>query len=314
MLQSSSLQMYVPPPSPAQQHSTPKTLAELVATAPSRGTYRGYTFWSSDFHISPIADLKDLFRPLGMHIIDKSLSGHCHLKKTCAKDIRVITKGNGIALGRCPNQLRRDFFTSYVKDPVVKKVDAFLCNHAIGLCEVFMPFNKSLVAIASTRFEIGRHDSKRWRLWNDNLRAIAAHPRNVVAANNRYDAEYIKYFTGIKDVPVLPNFCAYTNVNYAPSKPQILIGPGRGINEKLHRELQQRAARTNLKFARIRDLYPHFEYSDLVKHRAIVLIPYQVSIMSIFEYYRMCVRTSRSPLTGSQAVQEHAPMCVCQCI
>jgi hypothetical protein len=28
--------------------------------------------------------------------------------------------------------------------------------------------------------------------------------------------------------------------------------------------------------ARIRDLYPHFEYSQLVQHPAIVLIPYQV--------------------------------------
>jgi hypothetical protein len=31
-------------------------------------------------------------------------------------------------------------------------------------------------------------------------------------------------------------------------------------------------------FARIRDLYPHFEYADLVKHKAVVLIPYQVPI------------------------------------
>jgi hypothetical protein len=49
----------------------------------------GYTFWSSDFHISPIADLKDLLGPMGMTIIDKSLSGHCHLKGTCATDLKV---------------------------------------------------------------------------------------------------------------------------------------------------------------------------------------------------------------------------------
>jgi hypothetical protein len=65
-----------------------------------------------------------------------------------------------------------------------------------------------------------------------------------------------------------------------------------------------------IQFAKIRDLYSHFEYSDLVAHPAIVLIPYQVrkgpslcklqvaghqgvtwqvSIMSIFEYYRMAI-------------------------
>ena len=41
-----------------------------------------------------------------------------------------------------------------------------LCNHAAGLCEAFMGFNKSLIVIASTRFEIGRHDPARWKLWN----------------------------------------------------------------------------------------------------------------------------------------------------
>jgi hypothetical protein len=120
-----------------------------------------------------------------MTIIDKSLSGHCHLKKTCATGLKVINKANGISLGKCPNQFRRDFFDAYKRDQEMAKVDAVLCHHAASLCEAFMPFNKSLVVVASTRFEIGRHDPKRWRLWNANLRAIAAHPRNVVAANNK---------------------------------------------------------------------------------------------------------------------------------
>lgn len=29
-------------------------------------------------------------------------------------------------------------------------------------------------------------------VWNDNLRRIAANPRNLLAANNLYDLEYIK--------------------------------------------------------------------------------------------------------------------------
>lgn len=37
----------------------------------------------------------------------------------------------------------------------------------------------------------------------------------------------------------------------------------------------------------IRDLYPHFAYSDLASHAGIVLLPYQVSFMSLFEFYRM---------------------------
>jgi hypothetical protein len=37
----------------------------------------------------------------------------------------------------------------------------------------------------------------------------------------------------------------------------------------------------------IRDLYPHFQYSDLAAHPAMVILPYQVSFMSLFEFYRM---------------------------
>jgi hypothetical protein len=43
------------------------------------------------------------------------------------------------------------------------------------------------------RYEIGRHSSSRWSSWNENLKKIASNPRNIVAANNLYDAEYIKY-------------------------------------------------------------------------------------------------------------------------
>jgi len=205
-------------------------------------------------------------------------------------------------------------------------VDAFLCNHAAGLCEAYMPFNRSLVVIASTRYEIGRHEPSRWREWNANLVKIASHPRNVVAANNRFDAEYIKYFTGIQNVPVFPNYCGYTGVTYKPTRPQFLVGPGRGISDLLLKQLLAAAARTPgaPEFKRIRDLcvcahaahararaeatslclhlvraspltrppffarrYNHFEYSDLAAHPAIVLLPYQISLMSIFEYYRM---------------------------
>jgi len=71
-----------------------------------------------------------------------------------------------------------------------------------------MPFGRPLIVIASTRYEIGRHDATRWKAWTANLRRIAADPRNTVAANNLYDAKYLEYFTGLKNVPVLENLCS----------------------------------------------------------------------------------------------------------
>ena len=243
----------------------------------------------------------------------------------------------------------------------MQTVDAFLCLHATSMCELFMPFNRTLIVIASTRYEIGRHDKTSWMLWNENLRRIASHPHNTVAANNRYDQEYIKYFTGIKNVLLLPNACGYIKDRYsyhhapplkdlsdnsipldnrestttvpAASAPlrgaapvvsvslnkAVLIAPARGVSVELSRQLQSAlqqytstatttttttppttsahassfstaaasSSTPSLSFSHIRDLYPHFQYSDLAAHPAIVILPYQVSFMSLFEFYRM---------------------------
>lgn len=48
----------------------------------------------------------------------------------------------------------------------------------------------------------------------------------------------LRYFTGLRDVPVLPNYCGYTGVTYAPERPEILVGPGREVHGGLFQELK----------------------------------------------------------------------------
>jgi hypothetical protein len=53
-------------------------------------------------------------------------------------------------------------------------------------------------------------------------------------------------------------------------------------------DLKKNTAPRPLRLAGIRELYPrHYEYAALARHPAAVLLPYQVSVMSFFEYYRM---------------------------
>jgi hypothetical protein len=246
------------------------------------------TIWSSDFHIAPVADVKHLLKLYGVNVIDKSLSGHCHLTNTCQTDLKVINTRNGITLGTCPNELRRQFYHVYSKDPEFLQTDAVLCTYAFASCvDLFLPLNRSIIVIATTRFETGRHGEMAWKRWIETLRRVAVSPYNVVAANNLYDVEYIKYFTGIQNVQLLPSFCAYVNTKYNPQRMQILVGPGRGLNAALLMQPRRVAADANIAISAIRDLYPRFEYTDLTAHPAMVLMPYQISIMSIFELYRM---------------------------
>ena len=262
----------------------------FIATVP-------LTMWSSDFHISPVSDIKYITSKLSndVKIIDKSLSGHCHLTNSCARDLRIVNTHNGISLSNCPNKLKRQFYNDYKCDSEFQSVDAFLCTHANSMCELYMPFNTTLIVIVSTRYEIGRHDPQRWIEWNENLKRISLNKNNVIAANNKYDQEYLRYFTGIKDILLLPSYCGYITDRYRPTRSGYLLAPARGVSGKLsailfdalaeHRAANKGSAAVTI--THIRDLYPHYKYADLSAHQGVVLLPYQVSFMSFFELYRM---------------------------
>lgn len=236
------------------------------------------TIWSNDFHIGTIANIKNLLQN-SAHFIDKSLSGHCHLTKTCATDLKVLTQQNGISP---PPEVRRAFANAYLDDPEFATVDIVMCFHPSAMCELFMPLNKRLFVIATTRYEMGRHSKTEWLSWNENLKRIAANPKNVVAANNLYDAKYIEYFTGIK--PVVWPSVVQMEESYSPSSDQILVAemhtPG---NNRIWTHMRNVSPR----FVSLRTKYPRYTYKQLCENTAIIHLPYQTSTMSLFEQYSM---------------------------
>ncbi|CAF0809617.1 unnamed protein product [Didymodactylos carnosus] len=252
-------------------------------------TSKPVVIWSNDYHISPIRDLKYLLTPnFRVQFIDKSLSSYCSQTHTCRHNLKFFTPENGMDP---PVDIRQQFLQHYKYDTEMSRVNAFICFHPSAMCEVFMPFNKSLIIIATTRYELGRHESHRWHEWNKNLKIIAQNTTNVIAANNLYDAEYIRYFTGL-NITVLPSLCDYTSMVYHPTSKNILIAPihneqfftlfSLSLNDSLKR------LHSSIEIVPVRTLYKNkYQYFQLIRHPAIIHIPYQVSTMSLFEQYRM---------------------------
>jgi hypothetical protein len=189
------------------------------------------------------------------------------------------------------NKISSKFYQFYKNQIEISMVDAFICFHPASMCELYMPFNRSIIVIASTRYELSRFEPEEWEKWNENLIKISRDPKNVIAANNLYDAEYIRYFTGIT-VTVLTSFCNYTHTSYDPKKEEFLLAPIHhkqfqvAFMEQLHQSLD-RSEINRIKIVPIRNIYSNYKYSDLTNHPAIIHVPYQVSIMSLFEQYRM---------------------------
>ncbi|ELT98621.1 hypothetical protein CAPTEDRAFT_190836 [Capitella teleta] len=237
--------------------------------------------WTSDFHIATIRDIQDLMKPMGVSFIDRSLTPRCHFHDNCANssNLKVITRSNGLNL-EAP--LIDEFYNVYKDDPLIKTVDAFVCYHPTAMCQLYKPFDKSLVVMASTRFELGRFEPDRWQQWIDDLIEIAADPKSFVGANNEYDANYIQYFTGLK-VPVIPSYCGYTEASYNPIKPGFLTFAGRNppsYHHKFFRKeyeatFRRRNSSEDLQFKHFRSVYNTFEFQDLANHQGVIFVPYQ---------------------------------------
>ena len=71
-------------------------------------------------------------------------------------------------------------------------VDAFVCLHPAATCELFLPFNRTIIIATTIRYDNGRVAVSDWKRWNDRLAHIAADGRNVIAANNQYDVQYMQ--------------------------------------------------------------------------------------------------------------------------
>jgi len=91
-----------------------------------------------------------------------------------------------------PESRIKNFHAVYGGDVEWQSVDAFVCLHPAATCELFTPFNRTIIVLTTTRYDNGRKSVGDWRRWNDRLARIAADDRNVVAANNEYDAQYMR--------------------------------------------------------------------------------------------------------------------------
>ncbi|CAF4277290.1 unnamed protein product, partial [Rotaria sordida] len=236
----------------------------------------------------PIHDLKNILSPLGVRFFDKSLSYSCGQTRTCFSPLRILTRHNGMDYS---NEIYSKFYEFYKNQIEMNVVDAFVCFHPVSMCELYMPFNRSIIIISSTRYELSRFEPQQWNKLNENLKKISQNPKNIIAANNLYDAEYIRYFTGI-NVTLLPSFCNYTNSDYNPTREEFLLAPIHllyfdSLFKKLLKNSLNQYQKHKIKIVSIRSIYRNYKYSDLTNHPAIIHIPYQVSIMSLFEQYRM---------------------------
>jgi hypothetical protein len=285
-------------PSPVRYLSTLVAAAVTNATTTASSTsvavrrLRSPVIWNNDHHPAPALDVKDLLEPRGLaRILQTDLSNYCSHFGLCEgqNKIKVLTSENMFYLDL---SLIPKFYEAYKDDPVMLNVDAFLCYDPMATCELFEPFNRSIIVVASNRFYVGRLTQDRYDRWHDTLTRFAFDPRHFVGANDLFDVNYMRFFTGI-EATYLPSYCGYTNASYNPTSSEFLIIT-RQTDLFFSTGFLQEFADACKNLTGVPPLVnldvkykSGYRYADLATHRGIVHIPYQVSTMSLFEQYRM---------------------------
>ena len=247
-----------------------------------------FTIWNMDYHISFIRSLKYLLADDDVNFIVNSLSERCHVIEGCADDLRVITSDNAMEL---TPDLIQEFEDVYRNSSQIRDVTHFVCFYPSSMCELYQRLNKSIIVVAAYRYEQGRATQKRWRQWNSVLANISKSKNNIIAATNKYDQEYIKYFTGYQPMQ-LQVHCGYTKVKYAPEKTTFALYPISNFTTmkmfdfRLQRELHKR--NSSLTFQPVKNVFSKgLTFKDIVKYKGVVYFPDDVTPPVLCELYAM---------------------------
>lgn len=188
----------------------------------------------------------------------------------------------------------RNFFSFYQKNPTMFNVNAFYCSFPTSLCEVYMPFNRTIIWLPAHRFTLARCSRPEIdRLIQHIQQSVQPNqqPKHFLAAGGRYDQEYIKYYTGLNAILLPTNsfWYAFNNTKFTQTRKEILVGPLQLSSHPLIDNMIEASKKKNalLQFATAKSLYGRYQLQQLADHRAIILLPYAVLSYGITELYAL---------------------------
>ena len=256
---------------------------------------RSLTFWTSDVHEGSLADMPSTLSTLGHKVIIAGIQtkepfpfvfdmkGISKYKQVSPAIKKYNTTHNKHTV-QLTERMVKSNFEYYKSDPKIASTDAFMCQFPASMCEMWMPFNKTIVFLPCHRYSLGRCTIAEWRRLNEHLSSLAtmANPRHIISAASVYDQEYIRHYLGIDPLPLYSYSGFYTANNpYKPTRDEIL--------EFGHEFDSGFSKIANFKIVKVHQLYQRYKLSDLVSHRAAIYLPYAVMSYKITELYSLSI-------------------------
>lgn len=261
--------------------------ARHTTLAPKRA--KGDVF-NLDLHIAVISDLRTQLDRRALDLVDWTVSGHHWALQRPRDPVAIVNERTWNSFGpRMAKRFRR-VYGSYLRS-----FRGFAATYPPCFALLYETLEKPTLAIAATRYEWPfTHFREHWDWLDERLRAGVEDGWLTLVANNRADAGYLEHYTGLTP-RYIPSGCSYTGLTYTGRRRTAVISGttdefAGAIADKLRYDAVPLRAGLGARHA----------WADLYDHRAIVFIPYNISVMALFEQYTACVPTyvpTRSFLT-----------------
>lgn len=249
-------------------------LAEEARTIRFAGN--GIKIFNLDLHISVIEDLSCGLPQTGVTLAKWSISRHNHLIPSM---LPVSDPVAFVNVWNWPKKFTdkkiRKFRTRYKK--FLSQFDGFIVTYAPSTIALFREHDVPKLIVVPTRYEAPfTADPVKWRELDKSLVDMAKHGNVTIVANNVADADYLKYFTGLR-AEVIPSLCEKEGEKWSQKNEKRLI-LGRATN--LVHEI---SASTLGEFVDVRSLGDPYDWRTLLGCAELFVLPQNVSLMTLFE-------------------------------
>ena len=239
---------------------------------------RGGDVFNLDLHIAVIADVRRQLDRRRLSLVDWTVSGHSRLAGRPRDPVAIVNERTFHSFGpRLATRFQR-VYGSYLRT-----FRGFVATYPPGFSLLYAGLGKPTLAVAATRYEWPcTHFAPHWDWLDAGLRAGVEDGWLTLAANNRADADYLRHYTGLEAVHI-PSACTYTGLTYTGrTRAAVICTNGERLAADVVRTLKHDAVPLRS------GLGARYSQADLYDHEALVFIPYNVSIMALFEHYTAC--------------------------
>ena len=234
-----------------------------------------------DMHASVLADIAQILRSQGHAVNLETLSSHAWVLD------RNVSRLRGLhAPRRLTSLLRRDVL--HIDQPMcdrffrlnrnrLKEYDAFVVSYPPAFALLFEKFQKPVIVSSCTRFDFPCQDPKRLEWLRSGLSRMHEKGLLVPVANNRLDQAVSERYFPFRWKHI-PSLCDYMTGTYEPENEEALLWfRGSPQLENHYRSLHGIDANFSIS--------ERYDRATIRFSKAVVHIPYQLSIMSAFEHY-----------------------------